>query len=66
MCIDVHWVPTQLQWADSLTKLNDKLLLEFVAWLRKPWIQLRDMPESTRSTQHKNTSVKFQHESMST
>ena len=59
--LDVHWVPTQLQWADSLTKLSDKLLLEFVAWLRKPWIQLRDMPESTRSTQHKNTSVKFEH-----
>ena len=67
--LDVHWVPTQLQWADSLTKLSDKLLLGFVSWLKRPWIQLREMPHDPRSTQQNTMSVKFEHsihEGMST
>lgn len=58
--VDVRWVPTTLQWADTLTKLSDKLVMTFVEWLRRPWIQLREMSAERHSTQKKNTSVKFQ------
>ena len=55
---DIFWVPTTLQWADALTKLNDKLLETFVGWLYRPWIQLRDAAKA-HLTQQSIGNVKF-------
>ena len=59
---DVHWVPTRLQWADSLTKLSDKLVTTFMQWLEKPWIQLRETVTKTHQAQQNTMSVKFEHD----
>ena len=37
----IHWVPTDLMWADALTKTCGKLMQNFQSWLQKPWIKLR-------------------------
>ena len=67
---DVFWVPTDLQWADTLTKLSDKLIERFMEWLRHPWIQLREVAKhpNKHSCQQSIGSVKFRppvHERMS-
>ena len=43
----IHWVPTELQWADGLTKTCVKLMSNFQSWLQKPWVKLRntDLPK---------------------
>ena len=43
----IHWVPTELQWADALTKTDGKLMAKFQIWLQKPWVKLRntDLPK---------------------
>ena len=38
----IHWVPTFLQRADCLTKVSEDLMIELLAWLQKPIIQLRE------------------------
>ena len=37
---DVRWLPTQLQHADGLTKIDEKLLISLRAWCERPWSQL--------------------------
>ena len=54
----VFWVPTHLQWSDSLTKISEKLVEGFMSWLKKPWIQLREAGR-THSSQQNNTNVNF-------
>ena len=39
---DVFWVPTGLQWADGLTKINVALMNQFHRWLQQPWIKLHE------------------------
>jgi hypothetical protein len=53
---NVFWVPTNLQWADGLTKVCCKLMESFACWLRKPWIQLH---ERGNVNQQRKTSVSF-------
>ena len=36
---NICWVPTKLQWADSLTKISRVLMEQFSEWLQRPWIQ---------------------------
>ena len=38
----IHWVPTNLQKADCLTKVSEDLMMDLLAWLQKPIIQLRE------------------------
>eukprot|EP00438_Fugacium_kawagutii_P029741 Skav215795 [mRNA] locus=scaffold3885:36272:44804:+ [translate_table: standard] len=52
---NVHWVPTRLQWADGLTKVDWKLAYTFFQWLQRPWIQLH---ETGLKCQQNNPSVK--------
>lgn len=54
----IHWVPTRLQRADSLTKISEDLRRELLEWLQKPLIQLREV--TTRSKE-KYSSVKVEH-----
>ena len=39
---DVFWVPTHLQWADCLTKIDVKLMHSFHGWLQHPWMKLHE------------------------
>ena len=39
---DVHWVPTDLMFADGLTKIDKKLRLMFRNWLQWPYARLRE------------------------
>ena len=43
----IRWTPTELMWADGLTKCSKALLLEFAAWLKQPYVKLTD--KATRS-----------------
>ena len=36
----LRWVPTHLQFADSLTKLSEKPRTDMMSWLRSPYVQL--------------------------
>ena len=38
----VHWVPTFLQKAGCLTKVDANLMMDLLAWLQKPLIHLRE------------------------
>ena len=42
----IHWIPTGLQMADSLTKISVDLRDQLLAWLQKPVVQLREAHES--------------------
>ncbi|CAJ1397606.1 unnamed protein product [Effrenium voratum] len=33
---NIYWVPTKLQWADSLTKISRVLMEQFTEWLQRP------------------------------
>ena len=37
-----RWIPTQIQWADGLTKLSPTLRCRLLGWLQHPYIQLVD------------------------
>ena len=50
----IHWVPTGLQRADSLTKISRDLRDELLDWLQRPLVQIRESHES----KEKHTSVK--------
>ena len=39
---DVRWTPTEVMWADALTKESAELLARFHAWLEKPIVTLVD------------------------
>eukprot|EP00435_Cladocopium_sp_Y103_P039269 s577_g10.t1 len=39
---NTHWIPTQLMWADGLTKYSIKLMTILHQWLRHPYVMLRD------------------------
>lgn len=39
-----HWVPTFLQRADCLTKVDANLMCDLLAWLQNPKIELREDP----------------------
>ena len=39
---DVFWVPTGLEWADGLTKIQAALMNQFHQWLQRPWIKLHE------------------------
>ena len=38
----IRWVPTDVQWADGLTKQNAELQLSFHRWLQRPVAILQD------------------------
>lgn len=42
----VHWVPTHYEFADGLTKCDDKLMVTFRAWLEDPVSILVERPEN--------------------
>ena len=42
----VHWVPTRFQFADGLTKVEDKLRLTFNRWLQFPMAVLVEHPSN--------------------
>ena len=49
-----HWVPTNLIFADGLTKLDKKLMESLLGWLQKPWIQWRCDPKDIKAKQERS------------
>ena len=47
-----HWVPTQLMFADGLTKISKQLMESLINWLQMPWIQLRESKTSQPIEKH--------------
>ena len=39
---NTHWIPTQLMWADGLTKYPNKLMNIPHQWLQQLYVMLRD------------------------
>lgn len=46
---NTHWIPTQLMWADGLTKYSVKLMNVLHAWLQHPYVLLRDQAQKDTS-----------------
>ena len=42
---NTHWIPTQLMWADGLTKTSAKLMQILHTWLQHPYVLLRDQAQ---------------------
>ena len=42
----VHWIPTNYEFADGLTKVDEKLMYMFRAWLESPMAVLVEHPEN--------------------
>ena len=42
----IHWIPTRFQFADGLTKVDEKLRISFTTWLQSPTCILVDHPEN--------------------
>ena len=43
---NIRWVPARFQFSDGLTKLDEKLRLNFVRWLQNPFAILSDHPSN--------------------
>ena len=63
----IHWIPTWCQFADGLTKVDERLRSIFRAWLEAPFAILVDHPENAEllaflesNTKRKNTSEKVE------
>lgn len=42
---NTHWVPTDLMWADGMTKYSLKLMAMLHLWLQHPYVMLRDQAQ---------------------
>eukprot|EP00913_Durusdinium_trenchii_P035170 g32902.t1 len=53
----VHWIPTNYEFADGLTKVDEKLMYMFRAWLESPMAVLVEHPENASILARAITSV---------
>ena len=54
---NVFWIPTEIQFADGLTKVSQNLMISFYNWLQEPWIQLHECKRNVN--QQNSWSVNF-------
>ncbi|CAJ1344302.1 unnamed protein product, partial [Effrenium voratum] len=55
----IRWVPTELQFADGLTKCNKQLRQDFHEWLSRPFVKLTDKAEQLYREAHAGASAKL-------